>query len=747
MREKQNNRAGFSGRHIVIIIAAAAAISVAAALLIALPYGIRHYLRQALIVRGALVAVVEDVDLNPFTGRLLIHKITVKAGGAVLEVPEIAMRLHWGPLFQRRLYMESVTLRDAVFSAANADDLKKIRGVITGDGRKANGPGSSWLFGVGELRLVKSEIRYHDRTLRHEIKIKTLKLRGLREWQPEKAAAVDLDALVNNGKAVFHGRTAPFSKTPSLSGRLKVRGLSIEAFSQLAAPRIKGLKGVLAADVTLKVVHASAGKVAFAEQGLVTIKDLHASMDDTEISGAEVVWEGLFEPSGSAEAVMTGRGSLSLKGLSLDIIDNMGRAVEGAGLKTSIEGGNNINEARKNHFFSAASAIAEGVELKSSGDLRAKTLTFEKADLLLHRGSDGHWSMPARTASGAEKNTVKAGKTTLAIEEVRLSKESLIRYKDENVKPFYETTLKIRKGVIKGLDSAATGRKSAFTLEGSIAKYTKVSLIGTATPFAKSPALEITGDIKDLDLPPLSPYTSSAGYVLASGHMDAGLSMKIEKGVIDGTNKLVLKNPEFKIASGGLAGSVKKKVGSFPDAVLDLLRDRKDNISVNLPVHGDISDPEFKLNDVILKALSGAFMKSGFSYLKYYFQPWGTYITVGQLALKLAGEVVRVRLDPVFFDARSSAVKEGDMGYIEKVASLMKEKPRIRVKICGHAVTEDGEGADASEEALLKLALERSTLIQDQLVERYAVSPEAIFICRPEIDRAEEARPRVELLI
>lgn len=760
------DRAGLARRYQSLIIAAAALIFIAAALLVLLPYGIRHFVRQLLVERGASSALIEDVDFNPFTGKFAIQNITVSAGGATLEVADTEARLRWWPLFKKHIYIERISLHGARLTAAGPNGLRKINGILKGaKAAKNSAPEvkSSWLSGIGEFRVRDSAIGYDGPKLKGRIIIKTMKVSGLLGWEGEKAATVDFRGLINNGKVSFHGNAAPFSKTPSLTGKLKLRGLSIGAFSSLAGPTLSKLQGLLAMDVTVRAGLDSAGKSTFTQEGALTIKDLYAAVGDREIKSAEIAWDGRLEPSLSRDRAASGKGSLSLKGLSVDRAalgirvlalktlkaENVeltgGKAhlkrmeARGIGMGVPLAGAADTKAQEARPFFLAATALAEEAELKWSGDVKVKNLSFDKADVLLRRETEGGWFMVRKIFHGS-------GKTSLSIEDISFLAGSRIFFEDKKVSPPYKTILNIDKARIKGLESEAPGDESVFTLEGNLEKYTKVALSGTITPFAKSPAFELKGQIKNLDLPPLSSYTASSGYIFSSGHMDALLNMKIEKGLIDGVNELVLQNPEFK-SSGGLIGDVKKKLGSVSDTVMDLLRDRKNTVSVSLPIQGDISDPDFKLNDVVFQALYGAFVKSGFSYLKYYFQPWGTYITVGQIALKVAGEAVRVRLDPVFFAPGSSVLKETDLEYLEKVAGLMKERPRIKVKICGFAVPGEDAGGEDSEKELLKLALERSTLIKDQLVERYAVVPKNLFVCLPDMDKDKDAKPRVELLI
>jgi hypothetical protein len=82
----------------------------AAAILTAVPYGIDYAAEQWLMSHGLDVASVEDVDFNPFTGKLVLRDLQATVADAqVLHVPEVTLRLHWRPLFNKRAHIEKLS--------------------------------------------------------------------------------------------------------------------------------------------------------------------------------------------------------------------------------------------------------------------------------------------------------------------------------------------------------------------------------------------------------------------------------------------------------------------------------------------------------------------------------------------------------------------------------------------------------------------------------------------------------------
>jgi len=127
---------------------------------------------------------------------------------------------------------------------------------------------------------------------------------------------------------------------------------------------------------------------------------------------------------------------------------------------------------------------------------------------------------------------------------------------------------------------------------------------------------------------------------------------------------------------------------------------------------------------------------------------------VAGLAMRVGETAFAIRLDPVFFEPASVEIDETTARYLDKVAAVMKERERVRIKVCGHAVPGEEEamapgaapeGEDGSR--LKRLATERAEAVKDYLVEMHGVEGDRLFVCAPGVDTAEGAVPRVELLI
>lgn len=99
--------------------------------------------------------------------------------------------------------------------------------------------------------------------------------------------------------------------------------------------------------------------------------------------------------------------------------------------------------------------------------------------------------------------------------------------------------------------------------------------------------LDIQGRMRDLELPPLSPYSIKyAGHGIEKGKLSMDVAYKIlPDGQLIATNKLVLNQLAFGEPVEGASASLPVRLATA------LLADRNGIIDVDLPISGSLNDP------------------------------------------------------------------------------------------------------------------------------------------------------------
>jgi len=262
------------------------------------------------------------------------------------------------------------------------------------------------------------------------------------------------------------------------------------------------------------------------------------------------------------------------------------------------------------------------------------------------------------------------------------------------------------------------------------------------------PDVDLEVSIHSIDLPRLSPYSRDyAGYDIKTGSMDIDSQLKIVDSQINDRIKLTLYKIAIEISEQEKAAKTDSSLSIGLPAALSMMKDSKGNIRLDLPIEGDLNDPQFNFGPVIRSALAKALTQASTAYLTYAIQPYG----VALLVTKIAGKMVtHVNFDPLVFELGTTTPPEALHDYLEKISNVMKNRPALDLTICGIATQEELKTLSKTAkpgEALLDLASARAFAIKDLLIEKYGIEERRLLVCRPEIDEKPEARPRVEISI
>ncbi len=146
---------------------------------------------------------------------------------------------------------------------------------------------------------------------------------------------------------------------------------------------------------------------------------------------------------------------------------------------------------------------------------------------------------------------------------------------------------------------------STVALEGKVDEFGFVRVSGFITPLEVSRNTDMKVAFQNVEMPKLSAYTIPfAGREIASGKLDLDLGYKVTASELVGENKIVLRDLQLgdKVEHPGAM--------SLPlGLAVALLKDGDGKIDIDLPVRGNVDDPEFRYGSVVLKAFGGLIVK------------------------------------------------------------------------------------------------------------------------------------------
>ena len=180
---------------------------------------------------------------------------------------------------------------------------------------------------------------------------------------------------------------------------------------------------------------------------------------------------------------------------------------------------------------------------------------------------------------------------------VRVSGGTL-EFADQSLRPQFGTRMHELKGVITGIGSDPN-HGAKVQLDARVDKYGSAKIRGQISILKPERFTEIDMTFRDLEMTSLSPYVAKfAGYSIASGRLAMDLQYRVKSGHLQGENKIVLKQVEL-----GEKVESPQALDLPLELALAILKDSRGVIDVELPVSGDLNDPQFDYGAVIGKAI------------------------------------------------------------------------------------------------------------------------------------------------
>jgi len=202
----------------------------------------------------------------------------------------------------------------------------------------------------------------------------------------------------------------------------------------------------------------------------------------------------------------------------------------------------------------------------------------------------------ARTAPAAAPAPQATGKgLPVDIGRVRIVNGS-VNFSDLSIRPNFETGIQQLAGTIEGLSGRADARADV-QLEGKVDRYAPVTITGKVNYLAAVSYTNLKMHFENIELTGFSPYSGKfAGYRIDKGKLTIDLNYLVENHKLTASHHIIANQLQL----GERVDS--KDATSLPvKLAIALLKDRHGVIDLDLPVTGDLDDPQFRLGPIIWK--------------------------------------------------------------------------------------------------------------------------------------------------
>jgi hypothetical protein len=217
-------------------------------------------------------------------------------------------------------------------------------------------------------------------------------------------------------------------------------------------------------------------------------------------------------------------------------------------------------------------------------------------------------------------------------------------------------------GSLTGLSSTQESRAS-LNLKGLHGNSSPLDIVGTVNPLAKEKFADIDISFKDIELTNFTPYSSRfLGYKIEKGKLILDLEYIVEGDTLRSENRV--KFDQFTL---GERVESKDAVSLPVGLAISLLKNREGEINLDLPVTGNLNDPEFKIGSIVMKMIGNLILKvvtSPFSII-------GSMFGGGE------------ELSYIEFGYGEAEIRDEDFKKVDTLAKILQEKPSVNLEILG----------------------------------------------------------------
>ncbi|MGV8863908.1 MAG: DUF748 domain-containing protein [Pseudomonas sp.] len=352
--------------------------------------------------------------------------------------------------------------------------------------------------------------------------------------------------------------------------------------------------------------------------------------------------------------------------------------------KAQIDQLHTLDTLKQRDFLKWQQVVLEGLDYQHGNSLTIAKVNLQQPyarfminddrttnidDLLIPQPADS--GKPATKPAAGKASASGEKPMGIRIGEVNINDGSA-NFADFSLTPNFATAIQQLNGKIGTLDNRQS-KPATVDINGKVDRYAPVTIKGSLNPFDPLASLDIATSFKRVELTTLTPYSGKfAGYRIRKGRLNLDLHYMIVKGQLKAENKVVLEQLQLgeKVDS---ASAVDLPIR----LAIALLKDTDGKISIELPISGDLNNPQFSVMPIVWQTLRNLVLRAAEAPFKFI----GGLISGGESQ----------DLGSIAFTPGSSDLTSDAQSALNKLSAALKERPALHLEIEGtSAVSSDG---------------------------------------------------------
>lgn len=355
-------------------------------------------------------------------------------------------------------------------------------------------------------------------------------------------------------------------------------------------------------------------------------------------------------------------------------------------------------------------AAATALDIDWPRSFKVRELALRRPWILLERDEAGALPLPALLAfqtavagqtSGAASQTSNAstvsangnGQTAIPVTLGQLViEEGGARLVDGGLTPPFAVDLSGLASRIDGVSTAPGAKPARVDLKARVGDGL-LSLHGTVGPIRGPLRVDLEGELREFAVPRTNPYLlNQVAWEARDGWLTTRLSCRIDGANLDAKTEIVLSRLQVARASGH--DEAQARIGLPLGMIVSLMKDRRGDIRLALPVGGRLTDPRFDFREVIWSTVRHAAFKAITAPVSW----------IGRVQFDADSRIQRIEVDPIQFEPGTAAPTPDGQEQATRLAAFLDQLPETRLTATAVASPRD---LAAMKQAAVDSAIER----------------------------------------
>ncbi len=215
-------------------------------------------------------------------------------------------------------------------------------------------------------------------------------------------------------------------------------------------------------------------------------------------------------------------------------------------------------------------------------------------------------------------------------------------------------------------------------MTGRVGADSDLALRGTVGSLGGPLRLDMTAELRGFAVPRTNPYlVQQVAWEARGGRLTTSVSCRIDGDVLDAKTDILLS--QLEVARAGGDDGAQARIGLPLGMIVALMKDRRGDIRLSLPVGGRLSDPRFDMSEALWSTVRNVAVKAITAPVSW----------IGRVQVGSDSRIQRVEIDPIPFAPGSATLAAEAQEQVARLAAFLEQVPVVRLSLMPAVSSQD----------------------------------------------------------